>query len=475
MAIKFGTDGWRAIISDQFTFANLRIVAQALADYLIGSGTSNKGIAIGYDTRFLADKFAVETAKVMLSNGIPCTVMETDTPTPVVAFTVKDRKLAGAVMITASHNPPQYCGFKFISSDGGPAPSEITRQIEANIAKVAEPKTGSGHNIERINPFNRYMQHIKTLIDLDAIKKAHLKVAYDPLWGTGRNYLGRILEQAGCQVRTIHENSDVLFGGITPEPIGENLDELKAIVRKDRLDIGLSTDPDADRFGVVDEKGDYVSANHVLSILLEYLITMRGEKGCAVRSIATTHMMDSIAEKNGIKMKETPVGFKYIAEIMLKEAVIIGGEESGGLSISDHVPEKDGILAGLLICEMVARKGKPLSQILADDMSKYGSFVNKRVNMHLSRQDKESLMKKLKADPPKMIAGSRLKNVSMTDGVKMIFEGGGWLLARPSGTEDLVRTYFEAKDDKMVNGMIKDFEKYVSTDIKLNKGVGHGR
>ncbi|MFC1559572.1 phosphoglucomutase/phosphomannomutase family protein [Candidatus Margulisiibacteriota bacterium] len=468
MAIKFGTDGWRAIISDEFTFPNVRIVAQAIADYIKLNKLSKKGVVIGYDPRFLADKFAEETAKVMLTNDIPCIMMDKDTPTPVVAFTAKDRNTAGAVMVTASHNPPQYCGMKFISGNGGPASTNITKQIEENVQKIKEVPVKTGHNIERFNPYNRYFKHIETIVDFDVIRKAKLKIAYDPLWGTGRNYLDRILQEAGCQVTMIHDRRDVLFGGITPEPIEKNLTELSQIVKEGGFDIGLSTDPDADRFGIVDEKGGFITANQAIAVLFSYLLEARKESGSVVRSVATTHMVDAVAKRNGIKLWETPVGFKYIAEIMLREPVVIGGEESGGMSISDHVPEKDGLLAGLLVCEMVARSKKPLSEIVKEAEGKYGSFVNKRVNMKLPKESKELIIRSLEDSPPKVIAGLKLANTSMLDGVKMMFTDGSWILARPSGTEDLVRTYYESSDDKKVNAMISDFQNYVNSNVKLS-------
>lgn len=466
MTIKFGTDGWRAVISDQFIFSNVKLVAQAIAEYIGKNDLSKKGIVIGYDSRFLADKFAEETAKVMLSNGINCIMMDTDTPTPVVAFTVVDRKAAGAVMITASHNPPQYCGMKFITKDGGPAPSSVVNQIENNLKNNRDIiKGGIEGEIEHFNPFNRYLKHIRTIVDFDVIKNAKLSVVYDPLWGTGRNYFDKILKEAGCRVEMINGTRDVLFGGITPEPIGEHLTELKNKVKQLKAVLGLSTDPDSDRFGIIDEQGNYVGANDVISIVFRYLVEERREQGAVVRSVATTHMIDSIAKKNGIKVYETPVGFKYIAEIMLRENVIIGGEESGGLSISGHVPEKDGLLAGLLVCEMVARTGKPLSQILKDTVNKYGKFINKRVNMRLNEQAKRKLMELLSSSPLKQVAGSKLKDVSKIDGIKLLFSDGSWILARPSGTEELVRTYFEGESDEKVKKMIFDFENFVNSNI----------
>ena len=465
MAIKFGTDGWRAIISDEFTFANVRIVASAIASYVNNHGLAKKGIIVGYDTRFLAEHFAEEVVKVLHSNGIPCYMTERDTPTPVVAFSVKDMNTAGAVMITASHNPPQYCGMKFIPDYAGPAFSKITNEIEKYLNNKEKVNSGASLKVERFNPFKRYMKHLEELVDFDVISKAKLKVAYDPLWGTGREYLDKILQDIGADVSVLHGFRDVLFGGITPEPVDEHLQELKKTVVEGKLHAGLATDPDADRFGIVDDKGGYISANQVIAALFAYMIDERGGSGSVVRSIATTHMVDAIAKAHGIDVRETPVGFKYIAEIMLKEQVVIGGEESGGLTIGGHVPEKDGILANLLICEMIAKYKKPLSRIIIDVASRYGSFYNKRVNFKLTQSSKEALMKELEKEPPSRAGGKKLSHVVKIDGVKMIFEDGSWILARPSGTEPIVRTYYESGTEENLKSMVTGFETYVSSAI----------
>jgi alpha-D-glucose phosphate-specific phosphoglucomutase len=467
MAIKFGTDGWRAIISDEFTFANVRIVAQAIAQYANNHGLAKKGIIIGYDTRFLTEHYAEEIVKVLHANGISCFMTDRDTPIPVVAFSVKDRKAGGAIMITASHNPPQYCGMKFIPDYAGPASSVITDEIEKYVKSGKAVESKVSLKIERFNPINRYLKHLNEIIDFDLIKNAKLNVAYDALWGTGRDYLDKILRDSGCKVSMIHGYRDVLFGGITPDPIGDHLKELKELVLKEGCSAGLATDPDADRFGIVDEKGSFVSANQVLPVLFSYLVDDRGDTGSVVRSLATTHMMDAIAEYHGIKVHETPVGFKHIAQIMLKEPVIIGGEESGGLSIGDHIPEKDGILANLLICEMIARRRKPLSQMVKEASEKYGHFYNKRINLKLTQSAKETLVALLEKEPPARSAGAKLSHISKMDGVKLIFEDKSWILIRPSGTEPMVRIYYENTSESKLNDMIMSFESYISSAIGI--------
>lgn len=463
--IKFGTDGWRAIISDEFTFDNVRKVAQAIASYVNGHGLAERGVVVGYDPRFLAEHYAEETVKVLHSNGIKCFLTDRDTPTPVVAFSVKDLKAGGAIMITASHNPPQYCGMKFIPEYGGPAFQSITDEIVKNLSESAKVRTKSVQKIERLNPLKRYMKHIEELVDLDLIKKAKLKVAYDPLWGTGRDYLDMILQEYGVDVTVIHGYRDVLFGGITPEPVGENLNELKQKVLSGGCGAGLATDPDADRFGVMDEKGEYLSANKVIAALFAYLVEERGETGSVVRSVATTKMIDAIAAAHDITVHETPVGFKYIAEIMLREPVIIGGEESGGLTIGDHIPEKDGILANLLVCEMMAKLKKPLSRIMEEVAAKYGHYYDKRVNLKIDQASKDNLMLSLSKEPPSRIAGLKLSHVVKLDGIKLVFEDGSWILARPSGTEPIVRTYFESTSAKKLDDMVMSFQTFVSSMI----------
>jgi alpha-D-glucose phosphate-specific phosphoglucomutase len=467
MAIKFGTDGWRAVISDEFTFANVRIVAQAIAQYVNNHDMAKKGIIIGYDTRFLTEHYAEEIIKVLHGNGISCSMTERDTPIPVVAFSVKDRNAGGAIMITASHNPPQYCGMKFIPYYAGPAFADITDEIEKNVKNGKTVESKVSLKIERFNPMNRYMKHLKEIIDFDLIKKAGLNIAYDALWGTGRGYLDKILQESGCRVSMIHGYRDVLFGGITPDPVGDHLKELKDLVLKERCAAGLATDPDADRFGVVDEKGNYLTANQVLPVLFAYLVDERGDTGSVVRSIATTHMMDAIAEYHGIKVHETPVGFKHIAQIMLKEPVIIGGEESGGLSIGDHIPEKDGILANLLICEMIARRKMPLSKLIKEVSDKYGAFYNKRINLKLSPSAKETLMQLLEKEPPARSSGAKLSHISKVDGVKLIFDDKSWILIRPSGTEPMIRIYYENSSETKLSDMILGFESYISSAIGI--------
>jgi alpha-D-glucose phosphate-specific phosphoglucomutase len=453
------------VISDEFTFENVRTVAQAVSSYVTKHGLTSRGIMVGYDTRFLSEQFAEEIVKVLHANGISCFLSDRDIPTPVLAFSVKDKHAGGAVMVTASHNPPQYCGIKFIAEYAGPASQPITDEIVSFLGQQLSKTSKTTQKTERFNPLHRYRNHIDELIDFDAIKEARLKVAYDPLWGTGRDYLDRILQELGADLTVIHGSRDVLFGGITPEPVGEHLKELKDTVVANKCSVGLATDPDADRFGIVDEKGNYVSANMVLSVLLEYILKERKDTGVVVRSIATTHFLDKIAEAHGVTVREVPVGFKHIAEVMLKETVVLGGEESGGMTIGDHIPEKDGMLACLLVCEMLARNKKPLSKIIEDIAKKYGPVYNRRVNLKLTEATRDKLMAELLSAPPARMAKQKLTHVTKIDGVKLVFDDGSWILARPSGTEPIVRTYYESDSMDKLKEMMTSFESFASSVI----------
>jgi len=449
--IKFGTDGWRAIISDDFTFANVERVAKAVALYLIQHKFNNRPLVIGYDPRFLADKFAEKVARVMETAGIDVLLTERDTPTPIVAWEVRDKKAAGAVMLTASHNPAEYCGIKFIPDYAGPADETITKELQENSNKDIDlPPASRKAGVERFEPRNRYASYIESFVDPALIKKAKLSVVYDAMFGAGRGYLDKILEKFGCRVEALNCERDVLFGGKSPEPTDENLGKLKEKVKELSASVGLANDGDADRFGVVDEKGQFLHANMVFPLIFDYLVSQKGYTGSVVRSVATTHLIDRVADRHKIMVHETPVGFKHIARIMLDDDVIIGGEESGGISIKGHIPEKDGLLANLLMVEMIAKHGKPLSAIWQDLTKRVGEVYTLRTNLHLREKNKASLMDKLSKETPRDLAGLKVRQVNKLDGVKLVLSDGSWVLARPSGTEPLVRVYAESdKKEKL--------------------------
>jgi alpha-D-glucose phosphate-specific phosphoglucomutase len=450
-AIKFGTSGWRGIIAEDFTFANARLVCQAIADYLQDGGMASQGVVIGYDTRFLSETFAATAAEVLAGNGIPCFFTDRDCPTPVVSFAIRDGKRAGGINITASHNPPEYNGVKFSPASGGPAPEAVTKPIEALANKLAAgdvkllplKEARSQGLITDLDPRPGYFQHLRGLVDVEVLKKAGLRVAVDVLYGTGRDYLDAFLREAGVEVELLHGYRDALFGGHRPEPSAEFLGELAARIPKFKAHLGLATDADADRFGVMDSRGAYHEANEILALLLDYLIETRGWDGGVARSVATTHLIDRVAARHGRPVFETKVGFKYLGEYILSGQAVLVGEESEGFSMKNHLPEKDGILADLLVAEMVARKGKDLPQLLEELFSKVGPVHNRRVNLSLAQETKERLLEHLQ-NPLRSFAGKAVKQHVTIDGHKFILDDGSWVCFRPSGTEPVVRFYLEA-------------------------------
>ncbi len=450
--IRFGTSGWRGVIADDFTFENVKVVTQAIADYIAESGMTDRGIIVGYDPRFLSERFAMAAAEVLAGAGIKTFLSDRDIPTPAVACEILRRGTAGAINFTASHNPPEYNGLKFSPDWGGPALPETTRRIE-KLARAGmkekrfqslpfEEAREKGW-IETFDGRDAYLGRIRELVDLDVIRSSGLKVAVDPMFGTARGYLDRILREAEVAVTLLHDGRDPYFGGRPPEPSEENIDEMITAVREGGLDLGLGTDGDADRFGIVDRGGRYIEANMIIALLLDYLIRTRGWEGGVARSVASSHLIDRVADLHNRKVYETPVGFKYIGDLISSGKVVIGGEESSGLTIRGHVPEKDGILACLLVVEMVAREGKSVGELLAGIYARVGTILTRRVNLKLTPIVKENLAVKL-ADPPSAFAGRKVVQVVTIDGTKLILDDGSWVLMRPSGTEPVVRLYIEA-------------------------------
>ncbi len=444
--IKFGTDGWRGIIADDFTFANVRKVTRAIGKYLETAYTKDRPVLIAYDTRFLADQFADTAAQVLADLGWNVKVTDRDCPTPVIAYNARHLNSAGALMFTASHNPAPYCGIKYIPDYAGPATPEITDTIVANI-EGASDDPASNHPKGKISIFDPkpdYMQFLYTMLDVERIRSAQLKVRYDALYSTSRGYLDEVLQHCGVQLESFHAYRDVLFGGGMPEPKGEQLVELVEAVRRDKADLGLATDGDSDRFGVVDEQGNVLTPNTVLLVLARHLIKNKGKKGAIVRTVATTHLLDNLAAKYGLELYETAVGFKYIGQKMRETTVLIGGEESGGLSIIGHIPEKDGVLADMLVAEAIAYEGKPLSELVKEAIVEAGGpLYNNRLDLHLTDAHKTAVMDAYTKNPPSEVAGIKVKETGRKDGVKLYLEEGSWVLLRASGTEPLVRVYIE--------------------------------
>jgi phosphoglucomutase len=461
-AIKFGTSGWRGVLAEDFTFANARLVCQAIADYLKHQGLASRGVVIGYDTRFQSETFAAAAAAVMAGNGIHSYFTNRDCPTPVVSFAIREGNRAGGINITASHNPPEYNGIKFSPASGGPAPEAVTQPIETSANQLGPgdvkvlplEQACSQGLITDLDPRESYFRHLRSLLDTEALSRAGLKVVVDVLYGTSRDYLDAFLREAGVEVEVIHGYRDAYFGGHRPEPSAEYLGELAARIPAAGAHLGLAADADADRFGVMDGAGQYHEANEILALLFDYLIETRGWEGGVARSVATTHLIDRVAAQYGRPVYQTKVGFKYLGEYILKDLVVMVGEESEGFSMKHHLPEKDGILAGLLVAEMVAKKGQGIPKLLQDLFSRVGPVYNRRVNLSLTPDAKERLMERL-GKSFTTFAGLRVAQHVTIDGHKFILEDGSWVCFRPSGTEPVVRFYLEASSPEGLERLLK--------------------
>lgn len=454
MKIRFGTSGWRAIISDEFTFKNVRIVSQAIADYV--KKANGKRLIVARDTRFMTERYARLVAEVLTANGIKVFMPENPTPTPVVSFTIRHHRLDGGINITASHNPPEYCGIKFNPADGSPAPPEVTQQIESIIASLEESKVSTMSLVEAnrkdlleiFDPKPDYLNALAKIIDFDTIKKAKLKVIVDLMYGTAMGYLDELCSKLVADIDVFHNYRDPYFGGDRPEPDEERLALLANRVKSKGWDVVLAVDGDADRFGIVDDEGRYVKANEVIALLAHHLYKNKNMKGPVARTVATSHAVDEVAKAFGEKVVETPVGFKFLASVLLNDKAVIAGEESGGLSIANHVPEKDGILACLLILEMIAREGKPLSQIRKEFREQYGNFLNSRVDFELSSDEEKNKLFEKFENLEQYSKDLKVTSSDRVDGLRYFFDmPGSWLLVRVSGTEPVIRVYFEAKDE----------------------------
>ncbi|RNB91178.1 phosphoglucomutase/phosphomannomutase family protein [Brevibacillus fluminis] len=458
--IRFGTDGWRAVIADQFTMENVRIVAQAIAHYTIENQQQQQGIIVGHDTRFMGRAFAQEVASVLAANGITAYLVNEPTPTPVVAFGVRHFAASGAVMITASHNPPHYNGIKYIPDYAGPATNPITIRLEQLIHQVQQKRevnrisleeAASKRKLQYIYLRPHYEAHLRRMIRFDVLRGAALHIVVDAMHGAGIGYVSTILKENGLKVTTIRDYEDPMFGGELPEPNDKHLAELKEEIRHARADLGLANDGDADRFGVVAADGRYIPPNQVLALLARHLIKNRKQTGRIVRTVATTHLLDRIARQHGLDSVETPVGFKYVGTEMMAGDVLIGGEESGGCSIMGHIPEKDGILTNLLIAEMCAWEKKSITDILAELHGEYGEFFSTRLD--LKTRGNSEWLNQIREKPPVQIGSYEVRGVDQKDGIKLQLDNEQWLLIRPSGTEPLVRIYCEAGSLEELGGL----------------------
>jgi phosphoglucomutase len=446
-AIHFGTSGWRGVIADDFTFAGLRRASAAIAAHVLARSKSPK-LIVAHDTRFFSEGFALAAASVLRSYGCRVLMCQSATPTPAIAHAILHGKLDGGVNITASHNPSQYSGLKFSGPDAGPASAEITRDIEKRAASIADDPPGDHHEIEndfeRIDPRKPYFEQLQRLVRFDILRQARGGFVCDALHGCSAGWLDRILHESDVAASAIRTNRDVLFDGTGPDPSEENLAPLTKAVREQKALAGLATDGDADRFGIVDSDGSFISPNHILGLVFDYLLETRGHKLGASRSVATTHLIDAVAKLHGVRVYETPVGFKYVGPFLREDKIALGGEESAGLTIRKHVPEKDGILACLLAAEMVAARKAPVAQQLRDLFRRVGrEFWAIRLNLRLADDVQRELPGRLKEKFEKF-AGRRVVKTDRIDGLKLTFARGEWLLMRPSGTKPIVRIYTEA-------------------------------
>ena len=461
MQIKFGTDGWRGVIARDFTFDNLSIVAQATMEYLNRDGLGDKGLIIGYDRRFLSRDFARRVAEIAVGNDIRVLLTDDYAPTPAISWAVREKGAGAGIMITASHNPAEYNGFKIKEAFGGsarPATTKILEEIVAyNIAngrrvveRPFEEALAKGQ-IELFDPCIGYFRQIGRYVDLERIKKSGIKAVVDPMFGAGSGFIPRLL-QGVDEIRNV-ENP--LFGGQPPEPIAEHLKELSTLVASGKYDVGLALDGDADRIGAVDENGDFFSSHCIFTVILKHLIEYKGLQGAVVKTVSTTRMVDLLAEKYGLPLFETPIGFKHICELMLAQDILMGGEESGGLGVKGHIPERDGILLGLLLLEAMAVSGKGLRRLLEETMDDIGHFFYRRIDRRIEDGAKEQLIARLKSQPPGIINGRQVAAVNFSDGFKFVFENGDWLLIRPSGTEPVLRLYSEAGSADEVDRLLR--------------------
>jgi alpha-D-glucose phosphate-specific phosphoglucomutase len=450
--IKFGTSGWRGIIAEEFTFPNVRVAVAAIADH-VSSQNPQPALIVGHDTRFFSEEFSLAAGLVLAERGVRPSLVTAATPTPALSFEVRRRKADGAINFTASHNPAEYHGLKFTDAGGGPALPSVTRDIEARAAKLASrpqtsgsafPSTHEAHEFERISPAPPYLSHLAEIVRFETIRKANIGMVFDALHGCGAGYLDQALSNQGIAVKTLRANRDVLFDGTGPDVSAANLQPLNQAVTEHQARLGLATDGDADRFGIVDEGGGWVSPNHILGLLYDYLIETRGWQLGAARSVATSHLIDAVAHQHGLTVKETPVGFKYIGQLILEDAIALGGEESAGLSVRGHVPEKDGILACLLTAEMVAARGASLAEQLRALFRRVGrEYWPLRTDLPLPNEIRSYIVKRLREEFSEFL-GRRVARTNHMDGTKLVFQDESWILLRLSGTEPLMRVYTEA-------------------------------
>jgi alpha-D-glucose phosphate-specific phosphoglucomutase len=469
--IKFGTDGWRGIMAEDFTFDNVRICAQAVAEYLKQGGLDKRGLVIGYDTRFASGNFAAAAAEVIAGNGIKVHLCLKPAPTPVVSFTVPATKSAGAILITASHNPSLWNGFKYRSQDGASAPDEVTSQVEGHIAslirrgrgvkRLALDKALKKGIVDYVDPSPTYLEHLSHFLDLEKLRRQKLNIIVDPMYGAGIGYFQAILQGSTLKITEVNAERNPSFPQINPEPIAKNLTKLSRLVVEQKASIGLATDGDADRIGIIDEKGQFLTQHQVFALLCLYLLEVRGERGPMVRTLTSTMMIARLGKLFDVAVYETPVGFKYVAPLMMKRNAIIGGEESGGYGFRGNVPERDAILAGLYFLDFMVKTKKTPSQLLDYLYSKVGPHYYDRRDFHISGAKRQTILRRLSSSPPDTVAGSEVIKVDTIDGFRLFLSDESWLLIRFSGTEPLVRIYAEAESLERAKTLLDEGKRLI--------------
>jgi alpha-D-glucose phosphate-specific phosphoglucomutase len=466
--VKFGTDGWRAKIAQDFTFDNVRICAQALAEFLIENHSGSRGVVIGYDTRFASEDFASACAEVVAGNDLKVYLSSKPIPTPEASFAVVDNKAAAAIVITASHNPAAYNGFKIKSADGASAPSEMIEAVEKNIARIFASRKieqlplekGLASGLIAKSSFDSpYLAKISSLVDIPKIKNSGLKIAVDSMFGAGSGYFRALLGGGPVRLNEINAERNPSFPGINPEPIAVNLKRLSTAVVEERASLGLATDGDSDRIGVIAENGRFVTQLEVYALLALYLLEVRGQRGAIVKTVTATSMLYRLGELFNVPVIETPVGFKYVAPIMLEKGALIGGEESGGYGFRGHVPERDAILAGLYFLDLMVSTGKTPSQLLDYLFSKVGPHHYRRRDFHFPEEQKQEIVSRLHGHQPQELAGSKVAKYDTLDGFRYTLADGSWLLIRFSGTEPLLRIYAETNSQERVEQLLDAGQK----------------
>lgn len=458
--IKFGTDGWRGVIGEDFTFANVRRVAGAIAQYVREESEPERGLVVGYDTRFLSEEFSKCVSEVVAAAGIPVSLADRATPTPAVSYAVVARQTAGAIVITASHNPYRWNGVKFKAPYGGSASPSIIRRIEVHLHRLdrsrGRARKSGPASIDTVDLVSPYLKQLKNLVHFDRIRSSARRFVIDPMYGAARGCIARLFDEAEIPYREIHSEHNPLFPGMNPEPIEPHIAELRRAVCEGGYDAGFATDGDADRLGAVDRDGTFIDSHKIFAILLQHLAEDLGLRGDVVKTFSTTQMIDKLARKYQLPIHVTPIGFKYICELMLTRDVLIGGEESGGIGIKGHLPERDGILNSLLLAEVIADKNRTLSELVQDLSNEFGPHYYGRVDLEIEKATAHRIVRQVGQDKLRRIAGLKVSAVEDMDGVKLRFGDLAWLLVRASGTENVLRLYAEAPSREQVKALLDE-------------------